>query len=277
MKLWRKLKDIWANPQRRIHLLLTLYICTLPIGVIGIALFDPIPVEEVTTKNRLFRGLLLTMQIMTFSTTGEIVPYTFYARLVAIFVKINSLICVGGALYAALQVLLFDRVEKITEARIRQIQAKPINIFLSYRGSDSGGHTGRLYDRLSAFFGPEHVCMAIEPTNPGDDFPEALEKGLSVCNILIVVIGPNWLAKEAGKSLIFEEKDMVRRAIHHAIQNNLPIIPVLINEAYMPTASELPDDIGGILRRHAHTLRDGRWNSDVQKLIDLIDAMRKRL
>ena len=275
MKLWRKLKDIWANPQRRIRLLLTLYICALPIGIIGFTLFEPSLERSIAGK--LFMGLFLTMQIMTFSSTGEIVPITFVGRIVAIFIKFNSFICVGGSLYAALQLLLFDRVEKLTEARIRQIQVKPINLFLSYRATDSSGHTGRLYDRLSAFFGPEHVCMAIKTTTSGDDFLDALEKELSVCNILIAVIGPHWLAKEAGKSLIFEDKDIVRGAIHHAIQKNLPIIPVLINEASMPAASELPDDIGGILRRHAHTLRDGRWNSDVQKLIDLIDAMRKRL
>jgi hypothetical protein len=274
MKLWRKLNDAWVNPQRRIHLLLTLYICALPIGIIGFTLFEP---SEGSIANRLFMGVFLAMQIMTFSSTGEIVPVTFPGRIVAIFIKFNSFICVGGSLYAALQVLLFDRVEKITEARIRQIQVKPINLFLSYRATDSAGHTGRLYDRLSAFFGPEHVCMAVEPAKPGDGSLEAYAKELSVCNIVIVVIGPHWLAPEAGKSLIFEGKDIVRGAIHHAIQKNLPIIPVLINEASMPGAAELPDDIGGILRRHAHTLRDGRWNSDVQKLIDLIDAMRKRI
>jgi len=33
-------------------------------------------------------------------------------------------------------------------------------IFISYRREDSGGHAGRLYDRLNARFGNEHQLFS---------------------------------------------------------------------------------------------------------------------
>jgi hypothetical protein len=39
-------------------------------------------------------------------------------------------------------------------------------IFLSYRRGDSGGHTGRLYDWLTARFGRENVFRTWRRSSP---------------------------------------------------------------------------------------------------------------
>ena len=51
-------------------------------------------------------------------------------------------------------------------------------IFLSYRREDSGGHAGRLFDRLAAVFGEEHVFIDVE-LEPGTDYEARLSERLS--------------------------------------------------------------------------------------------------
>ena len=66
------------------------------------------------------------------------------------------------------------------------------NIFISYRRSDAAPYAGRLDDRLTAHFSDPQVFMDLE-IKPGDDFVERLEEGVSRCDVLLVLIGPQWL------------------------------------------------------------------------------------
>lgn len=269
------LAHITSRPKRRIYLLLGLWLCAIPICSVLFAVIHE-PNQDGTFWDRLGRWVWFTVQTVTFSTLGDVVPTTFEGRLVAIFLKYINLFCLGGAIYYALQASLLERMDKITEARIRQIKEKPINIFLCHRKADSAGHTGRIFDRLSAFFGPEHVFMNIDTPVTSQE-PVNVQKTISDCHILIAVIGHNWTGKEPKHSLIFKDDDAVYLELKYAMQKNIPIIPVLINGAPMPSVSEITGDLAGILRIQAHELSDARWNTDVQRLIDLIDTMRKRL
>ena len=43
-------------------------------------------------------------------------------------------------------------------------------VFISYRGEDSGGYSGRLMDALSARFGAANIFRDIESVGLGVDF-----------------------------------------------------------------------------------------------------------
>jgi len=66
-------------------------------------------------------------------------------------------------------------------------------IFISYRREDSSAYASRLYDRLSNHFGKDNVFMDIDSIEPGFDFIEVLERTISMCDTVIVVIGKQWL------------------------------------------------------------------------------------
>ena len=74
-------------------------------------------------------------------------------------------------------------------------------IFVSYRRDDSMAHAGRLCDRLVKRFGKRRVFMDIDAIRPGQDFVEVLEKTVGTCDVLIALIGSDWLASanEAGR------------------------------------------------------------------------------
>jgi hypothetical protein len=85
-------------------------------------------------------------------------------------------------------------------------------IFISYRRADSGGRAGRLYDRLSQYFGRESVLLDIDAIEPGLDFVEVIQAAVGSCNALIAVIGREWLTSvdAEGQRRLENPEDFVR-------------------------------------------------------------------
>ena len=139
------------------------------------------------------------------------------------------------------------------------------DIFVSYRREDSAPYAGRIFDRLSAFFGADHVFMDVEDIRAGTDFPHAIEKTVGACDVLIAVIGPRWFetlrARDAGGT------DFLEQEIGAALRRNIPVIPVLVEGAAMPPASELPDTLAPLARRQALAVRDTSFDVDASELI----------
>jgi len=67
------------------------------------------------------------------------------------------------------------------------------SVFISYRRADTAGYAGRLYDRLVEALNRDHVFMDIDSISYGEDFVEAISRTLAECDIVLVLIGPNWL------------------------------------------------------------------------------------
>jgi len=85
-------------------------------------------------------------------------------------------------------------------------------IFISYRRTDSPDVAGRIYERFAARFGRKNVFKDIDNIPVGTDFRAVIEDALLNCQVMLVVIGPNWLdAKDAeGKRRLDNPEDFVR-------------------------------------------------------------------
>ena len=67
-------------------------------------------------------------------------------------------------------------------------------IFLNYWRKDTAGFAQALFARLEQTFRAESLFMGVEGgIKPGQDFVEALEEQVSACDVMLVLIGPNWL------------------------------------------------------------------------------------
>jgi tetratricopeptide (TPR) repeat protein len=82
------------------------------------------------------------------------------------------------------------------------------------------------------------------------------------------VIGPNWLkAKNESRGRRLDDpKDYVRIEIVAALARNIPVIPVLVDGARMPDASELPKSLKPLARRNAVQIRHTNFASDADAL-----------
>lgn len=146
-------------------------------------------------------------------------------------------------------------------------------IFLSYRRQDSQSATGRLADDLQAHFGDERVFRDHEIA-AGQDFVEAIRRAVDSATVLLVVVGPRWLAStdSAGRRRLDDPADFVRLEIALALAAHVPIVPVLVEGAAMPGPGELPASLAEFARCQAVELSDKRWRYDVTTLIESLQA-----
>jgi len=122
------------------------------------------------------------------------------------------------------------------------------DIFLSYRRDDSRSATGRLADGLQAVFGAERVFRDLDSIAPGLDFQASLERAIGGASVMLVVVGPRWadMRNAQGRRRLDDPQDVVRREIEAALAAGLPVIPVLVEGAAMPSAALLPASLAGL-------------------------------
>jgi hypothetical protein len=142
-------------------------------------------------------------------------------------------------------------------------------IFISYRRSDSQGEAGRLFDELVKEFGQQAVFMDVAAIDAGSDFRKAISDSVGNCDVLLALIGPEWLnaADEHGNRRLDNVADYVRLEISAALRRDIAVVPVLLRGAKMPRAEQLPTDVAELSYRNAVELTHPRWKSDVQVLI----------
>lgn len=142
-------------------------------------------------------------------------------------------------------------------------------VFISYRRDDSAGHAGRVHDRLQREFGLDLVFMDVDSIPLGADFAEVLVTEISKCDVLLAIIGLGWLnaRNEHGGRRLESEHDFVRIEIAAALKRTIPVIPILLDGARMPTTEQLPDDLKPLARRNALDVRHASFHADVDKLI----------
>jgi len=147
-------------------------------------------------------------------------------------------------------------------------------IFISYRREDSAGYAGRLYDRLAAHFGADRVFMDVEGIEPGVDFVDAIERAVASCEVLIVIIGNEWLAaNSAGKRRLDDPKDFVRIETAAALARGIRVVPVLVEDAAMPRGEDLPADLTPLVRRQALELSHKQWDATSGELIRTLEKI----
>jgi len=141
-------------------------------------------------------------------------------------------------------------------------------IFISYRRDDSPGFAGRLAEDLDAAFGADQVFRDIDDIRPGEDFVKAITTHLQSVDVLLAVIGPDWLnASKDGRRRLDDPADFVHLEIRLALAAGKPVWPVLIGGAVIPRENELPDALRSLARHQAIVLADASWRDDVARLV----------
>ena len=131
-------------------------------------------------------------------------------------------------------------------------------IAISYRRQDSSPVAGRLYDRLQAEFGKGSVFMDFDSIPYGVDFREHIKQTLQRAKVVVAIIGPEWIGgKDPVNRRIDDPTDFVRLEVASALENGIPIIPVLVNNTPMPEAKSLPAELEGLAFRNGLALDTG--------------------
>lgn len=144
-------------------------------------------------------------------------------------------------------------------------------IFISYRRDDTEHAVRGLAEDLRRHFAHEQVFQDIASIDPGADFEEALQQGLNMCAAVLVVIGPTWVtvADKNGRRRLDIPGDWVTHEVAESLRRSgVRVFPVLVGDADMPSAEELPESLQPLRRRQAFPLTVRHWASDVVQLVE---------
>ncbi len=126
-------------------------------------------------------------------------------------------------------------------------------VFISYRRSDSYV-TNKLAEYLRNEFGHDNIFFDTESMTPGAHWPDTIKNSLMHADLMLLIIGPNWLHiqdEQSGRRRIDMEQDWVRREIITFLErkeknSELLLVPVLVNEAKLPDKQHLDDVLSPI-------------------------------
>ena len=151
-------------------------------------------------------------------------------------------------------------------ARGRTTAAK---IFISYRRDDSAGYAGRVMDRLVREFGGDLLFMDVDTIPLGANFVKVLREAVAKCDVLLAVIGRNWIdvTDDDGNRKLDNPEDPVRIEVGVALKRDIPVVPILLDGAKIPKVTRLPGDLKELAARHGLDVRHASFRSDVDKLI----------
>jgi hypothetical protein len=153
------------------------------------------------------------------------------------------------------------------------IPARSGRIFISYRREETSYPAGWLFDRLAERFGAGQVFKDVDSIELGDDFVEVITRAVGSCDVLLALIGDEWLTitDAHGRRRLENPDDFVRLEIEAALTRGVRVIPILVDGANMPHADELPDSLAKLVRRQALELSPNRFDFDTSRLLRVLD------
>ena len=136
------------------------------------------------------------------------------------------------------------------------------SIRISCRRDSSFGFALELQVALRRHFAAQ-LCMDTDAPSTEAASASAADQALESRTVVLVVIGPRWLAAgESGARRIDDPHDAVRDQVRKALQARAILIPVLVGGASMPSAPELPTDVQPLAASKPRSLRANRWDAD---------------
>lgn len=144
----------------------------------------------------------------------------------------------------------------------------PQRVFLSYRREDSADVAGRIYDRLTQSLDKTQVFKDVDSIPLGVDFRKHLQQTVEGCDVMLAVVGDRWLGAGGAHRRIDDAKDFVRIELETALQRDIPVIPLLVRGAQVPSETELPPTLASFAYRNGISVRpDPDFHRDMDRLI----------
>lgn len=151
-------------------------------------------------------------------------------------------------------------------------------LFISYRRSDTGYQPEIIKSTLSKYINDE-IIFYDHDIEEGEDFVQVLNDRLESAQVMLVLMGKDWLDILKERSKLVGSTDFVKLEIERGLEKNkldskFTIIPVLFEDAKMPNPDELPDSLKALSRKNALTIDH---NEFIPKLNELGADLCRRL
>lgn len=150
-------------------------------------------------------------------------------------------------------------------------------IFISYRLEDSQEEITRVSSHLNKHSQQNsngQLLTRAADLPEGTDFHQRLSGTIKNSEVVLVIIGKNWLAAKNGDGIarLQDPLDAVRTEIESAFVFGVPVIPVLIEGGMLPLASQLPHSLHNLTTTMPSSVRpDTDFEGDIEHLVGRIN------
>ncbi|WP_422772307.1 toll/interleukin-1 receptor domain-containing protein [Plantactinospora sp. WMMC1484] len=148
-----------------------------------------------------------------------------------------------------------------------------IDIVVNYRTADEPLAALLIDQALTKRIG-ERVFRDYRTIGPGQRYPGTIWTAIQECRILVAVIGNRWLDVDPhGERRIDDPSDYVRREIAEALRRRVRVVPILVGDATLPVAEDLPEDLRDLPLHQYRTLRIRGIEQEVERVADELVAL----
>lgn len=138
-------------------------------------------------------------------------------------------------------------------------------IYISYRGADTARVAARLQEALASAFPENEFITGVDVIRTGGSDPGSVyEEFVRQYAVVLVVIGTSWatgMSASGGRCF-----DHVRLEIRAALDAGVPVVPVLVDDAPMPSEQDLPSDLAALARLSPLEISGADFDSAVDRL-----------
>ncbi len=150
-------------------------------------------------------------------------------------------------------------------------------VFINYRRSDTAWAARALFERLRRE--PDlhdRVFIDIEGLRLGTNYVQVIDEHLEGCEVMLALMGPNWLAEIRRREDEGEdEPDWVRAELKRALERKIYVVPVTIDGATPPRKKDLPEDLRGVRDHQGLELHAKFFDEQSSKLVSAVKALLK--
>jgi SIR2-like domain/TIR domain len=152
---------------------------------------------------------------------------------------------------------------------------RPLKIFINYRHVDTQGTAWAIYMKLEQHFGQDSIFFDRGTLQPGMRWFDEIESHLAACGVFISLIGRQWMQiltahqQQGLEDYVIKEIDLALRS-----GQRVTVIPVLVDDAELPDASQLPLSLRTLPDCQAVRLRPTNLPGDIDALIARLDEVR---
>lgn len=135
-----------------------------------------------------------------------------------------------------------------------------MDIFISYRRQDTAGYALGLRRELARALPDARVFLDVESLDAGMRWQQVIHERVAQCDLMLAIIGDEWLVTRAGEKKIEREDDPVRLELEAALSRpGMQLIPILVEDTPMPPVRGLPASVRAIcVQRARHPRPDVR-------------------
>jgi hypothetical protein len=149
------------------------------------------------------------------------------------------------------------------------------HVFINYRSADNPFGAAGIHESLTLGLRPHRVFRDCVSLDAGAHYPTAIMTELENADLVVAVIGPQWLAAvdpTTKQRLIDRPGDWVRRELVTAFRRNIPVVPVLLkdtpDDAQLPLPADLPADIRRLATLQFIYVSQRRLAPDLEALVN---------